>query len=149
LLSPYEHPLGNKYFASLCDIPGYIIIYSRPIGRPFLKRYLKLRGTLFHESGHIMDANIRQDGEIFSHSSEWSEAQKNDNDVIKSSLKYSGYWIFGSAEVYLHEHSENWALEEDFADSIRYYAMNRSSNRCLRKNYPNRYKLVKRLLNDD
>lgn len=146
LLSPSDHPKGNKNFASLCDLPGYIIIYSRPIKREILRLYLRSRGTLYHEGGHIMDVNLGSDGANFSHRAEWSEAQLHDSEVRRSSPKYLGYWIFGSAETYLQEYGEKWALQEDFADSIRYYLCNKSWKRCFKKNYPNRYEIVKKLL---
>lgn len=148
ILSPYGHPKsGIEAFASVCDLPGYIIIYNSHHSREESKDHMMKLGTLRHEVGHIIDRKLGYDNKKFSHGAKWERARKLDARVGKVH-SYPKNWLPGSAEKYSKENLE-WGLEEDFADSIRCFTGNNIWNSMLKDNYPNRYKIIKELLYDD
>lgn len=148
VLSPFEHPDSDiEAFASACDISGHIIIYARPENRDHLNARLHEVGTLRHEAGHLIDRMIESDPgkERFSHGSKWAEARRLDCAVRKKPM-FPIHWVSSDAEKYSKKYSLEWGLEEDFADSIRFFTGGPKLKNILKLFYPHRYKVINGLL---
>jgi len=145
ILSPFDHPMGSGIFASVCDFPGYIIIYKILESKAEIKRHMREIGTIRHETGHIIDQKIKSisDVKMFSHGEEWNEAKKNDSKIKKNLKTLPVHWVLGNAEDYSKKYSMEWGLQEDFADSVRFFTGNDTMKHLLRKNYPHRYNILK------
>jgi hypothetical protein len=103
-------------------------------------------GTLRHEAGHILDRVIAGDAGRFSYGKEWAEAKRLDSVVKRSSVKLPANWVLGNAERYSQLYGNEWGLEEDFADSIRFYSGKPAWRSFFEENYPNRYRILEGLL---
>lgn len=148
ILSPYNHPNPKiDAFASQCELLGHIIIYGRSNNIEELKSRMR-SGTLRHEAGHIIDRKINPDWERFSWSTTWRNAQKHDARIGKGKFNFPINWVPGNAEKYSKEYSIEWGLEEDFADSVKFYSGNEALNTLLKIFYPNRNKILRKYLND-
>jgi hypothetical protein len=104
-------------------------------------------GTIRHETGHIIDRKIKSKSDVimFSCGQEWAEAKRLDSTIKKSSKTLPIDWCLGNAEDYSNKYSMEWGLQEDFADSVRFFTGNDAWKDMLRKNYPHRYDILNEL----
>lgn len=150
VLSPFDNPddlvwselLGKKVESlatSYC--PGQrIVIYSRPESREDIKTRLIDHLTLQHEAGHIIDCHTGiATSRRFSGSAEWSEAMSFDSQIQRDRSDLPRYFI----SYYAEDMQSN---KEDFADAVAYYSDAEWNDGFLEKYYPNRYKLLQRLI---
>ncbi len=112
---------------------------------PFYKEdYIPI---LIHELGHVLDLNFNKKfyhtNEYIgiSNSHEWINAIYDDDN---GELKLVTDYAFDSYEKYLIEKEHDKLYIEDFADSIRLYFW--SDRGGFKRNYPNRSKVIERLL---
>ena len=112
---------------------------------PFYKEdYIPI---LIHELGHVLDLNFNKKfyhtNEYIgiSNSHEWINAIYDDGN---GELKLVTDYAFDSYEKYLIEKEHDKLYIEDFADSIRLYFW--SDRGGFKRNYPNRSKVIERLL---
>lgn len=159
ILSPFDYPYRNMIeekfgdrnkglVASVCHIPGQIIIYNDPRDKEEIKHDLRLASTLCHEAAHIMDEKIIKNSESKYYSSdlEWIESMNSDH--MFNGKEPAPYCVCRAAENELvWENGEVRARREDFAVSVVNFLDNRNSINLL-MSYPNRYETLVKLIGD-
>lgn len=148
-LVPFGHPdqgyfnrrtgnSGGVAFASGDFVNCQITIYAIPKERSILKEALASHFTLAHEIGHIIDGVIQKESEFFAYTPKWTKAMCEDTKITHITPDLPYYFVSLNAE------NMN-SLREDFADSVMYFSSN-IYNEFLKVDFPNRYKILKEII---
>lgn len=152
VLTPYPNPY-NEFFRrrSGREVDGLafsdyekrqIIICPTSMGREKTKETIAKQFTLIHETGHIIDATIQPpEMGFFAYTPKWTKAICEDTKVTKTRPGLPSYLLSDYAE-------DMKSLREDFADSVVYFSDEGGLKILLRENFPNRYRILEDLLND-
>jgi len=153
VLTPFIHPCIDYFikrsgreliaFASSDYLKREITIFPTPVERSEAKQTLSQQLTLAHEAGHIIDAVIQPpEMGFFAYTPTWTKAICRDTNVEKMRRNLPSYLVSPYAE-------EMKSLREDFADSVMYFSDEENYKKCLKENFPHRYKILENILGDN
>jgi hypothetical protein len=123
-----------------------VTIYAYPLSRIMAKQLISDNRTIQHETGHIIDYLIEASipgttYKLFSRDDEWTAAM---NEDIK--MKQSEKAERGLPRFFITPYADriSWK-QEDFAEAVAIYSVE-SNREKLKEYYPNRYKILEKLL---
>ncbi len=117
------HPLDDYYKKAYKSFTHGYMYSSNPVTVHSTASIEQAKTSVTHEIGHHIDHKMG----IISRQAEWKQAMQLD-------------------KGYIREYSKNDPME-DFADTISYYAQGGGYKQYIERNFPNRTKLLEKLLN--